>query len=86
MGVVGNDCRDSNRLISRYNHPHPERLKHDRKDFFDHYSPEARAILEELLEKYARHGTAQFVVPDILKVPPISERDPAPTSFSSLIL
>lgn len=51
-----------------------ERLKNDRKDFFDHYSPEARAILEELLEKYAQHGTAQFVVPDILKVPPISER------------
>jgi type I restriction enzyme R subunit len=51
-----------------------ERLKHDRNDFFDHFSPEARAILEELLEKYAQHGTAQFVVPDILKVPPISER------------
>lgn len=51
-----------------------ERLKRDRKDFFDHFSPEARAILEELLEKYAQHGTAQFVVPDILKVPPISER------------
>ena len=51
-----------------------ERLKHDRKDFFDHFSPEAKAILEELLEKYAQHGTAQFVVPDILKVPPISER------------
>ncbi len=51
-----------------------ERLKHDRKDFFDHFSPEARAILEELLEKYSQHGTAQFVVPDILKVPPISER------------
>lgn len=51
-----------------------ERLKHDRKDFFDHFSPEARSILEELLEKYAQHGTAQFVVPDILKVPPISER------------
>lgn len=51
-----------------------ERLKHDRKDFFDHYSTEAKAILEELLEKYAQHGTEQFVVPDILKVPPISER------------
>jgi type I restriction enzyme R subunit len=51
-----------------------ERLKHERKDFFDQYGPEAKAILEELLEKYARHGTAQFVVPDILKVPPISER------------
>jgi type I restriction enzyme R subunit len=51
-----------------------ERLKHERNDFFDQYGPEAKAILEELLEKYARHGTAQFVVPDILKVPPISER------------
>jgi type I restriction enzyme R subunit len=27
-----------------------------------------------LLEKYAEHGTAQFVIPDVLKVPPISER------------
>ena len=51
-----------------------ERLKRDRQNFFDQYGPEARAILEELLEKYAVHGTAQFVVPDILKVPPISER------------
>lgn len=51
-----------------------ERLKLDRKDFFDKYGTEAREILDELLEKYALHGTAQFVVPDILKVPPISER------------
>ncbi|MCI0744499.1 MAG: hypothetical protein L0Y58_03740 [Verrucomicrobia subdivision 3 bacterium] len=29
-------------------------------------------ILDELLEKYAEHGDAQFVLPDILKVPPIS--------------
>ena len=26
------------------------------------------------MEKYAEHGTAQFVIPDVLKVPPISER------------
>jgi type I restriction enzyme R subunit len=26
-------------------------------------------------KKYAEHGTAQFVIPDVLKVPPISERD-----------
>ena len=37
-------------------------------------SPEARAVLDELMEKCAQHGTAQFVVPDILKVPPISNR------------
>jgi len=50
-----------------------QRLREDRKDFFDHYAPEARAILEQLLEKYTEHGTAQFVIPDVLKVPPISE-------------
>jgi type I restriction enzyme R subunit len=29
-------------------------------------------LLEELLEKYAEHGDAQFVLPDVLRVPPIS--------------
>ena len=38
------------------------------------YGPEARAVLDELLEKYAEHGTAQFAIPDVLKVPPISDR------------
>ncbi len=51
-----------------------ERLKKERKDFFEKFGPEARALLNELLEKYAEHGTAQFVIPDVLKVPPISER------------
>ncbi len=50
-----------------------ERLRRDKKDFFDQFSPKAKAILETLLEKYADHGTAQFVIPDVLKVPPISE-------------
>jgi type I restriction enzyme R subunit len=50
-----------------------QRLKQERKDFFESYSPEAREILDELLEKYARHGDAQFVLPDVLHVPPISD-------------
>lgn len=50
-----------------------QQLKRNKPDFFARYSPEARAILEELLEKYAEHGDAQFVLPDILKVPPLSE-------------
>jgi type I restriction enzyme R subunit len=50
-----------------------QRLIEDRKDFFDHYGPEARVLLEELLEKYADHGDAQFVLPDILFIPPISD-------------
>jgi type I restriction enzyme R subunit len=49
-----------------------QRLRSEGKDFFDRFGPETRAILEELLEKYAAHGDAQFLLPDILKVPPIS--------------
>ncbi|MDW8316150.1 MAG: DEAD/DEAH box helicase family protein [Rhodovarius sp.] len=41
-------------------------------DIFAKYGPEGRAILEELLEKYAAHGETEFVLPDVLKVPPIS--------------
>jgi type I restriction enzyme, R subunit len=51
-----------------------ERLREERKDFFDQYAPEARAILSELLDKYAEYGTAQFVLPDALQVPPVSHR------------
>jgi type I restriction enzyme, R subunit len=49
-----------------------QRLKQARTDFFDRYSPEARAVLDDLLEKYAEHGDAQFLLPDVLRVPPIS--------------
>ncbi len=51
-----------------------ERVRREKHHFFDRYGPEARRILDELLEKYADHGTAQFVIPDVLEVPPISER------------
>jgi len=50
-----------------------QRLRSKKKDFFDQYGPEARQILNELLDKYVEHGTAQFVVPDVLEVPPLSE-------------
>ena len=49
-----------------------QQLRDSQKDFFARYSPEARQILSELLEKYADHGAAQFVLPDVLKVPPVS--------------
>jgi type I restriction enzyme, R subunit len=41
---------------------------------FNYLKPEAREILDELLEKYAADGEVQFVLPDVLKVPPISQR------------
>jgi type I restriction enzyme R subunit len=50
-----------------------EWLRKDRKDFFDQYGSEAKAILHQMLDKYAEHGTSQFVLPDVLEVPPISE-------------
>lgn len=50
-----------------------QRLREERRDFFDRYGAEARQILNELLDKYADHGAAQFILPDILGVPPVSE-------------
>jgi type I restriction enzyme R subunit len=49
-----------------------QRLKQEQKDYFERFSPEARQVLDELLEKYAEHGDAQFVLPDVLHLPPIS--------------
>jgi type I restriction enzyme R subunit len=50
-----------------------DRLRKERRAFLGKHSGVARQILEELLEKYAEHGTAQFVLPDVLQVPPISD-------------
>ena len=50
-----------------------ERLKREKKDFFEKYGLEARAILDALLEKYAEHGINQFKIPDVLELSPISE-------------
>lgn len=49
-----------------------QRLRAEKRDFFERYGSEARAILEELLEKYADHGAAQFTLPDALEVSPIN--------------
>ena len=49
-----------------------EKLRKEKTDFFDQFGPEAKMILNELLDKYAEHGTKQFSVPDVLEVPPIS--------------
>lgn len=50
-----------------------QRLRSERPDFFEQYGAEAREILDELLDKYTEHGTAQFVIPDVLELPPINE-------------
>lgn len=55
-----------------------EMLRKEKRDFFDKYGPEARQVLAEMLDKYIEYGTAQFQIPEILKVPPISERGTVP--------
>ena len=50
-----------------------ERIRKGKVDFFDYFKPEAKEILNEILDKYIDHGTAQFQVPDILRVEPISK-------------
>ena len=50
------------------------RVRQNRADFFDRYGPLAQAVLNDLLDKYTDFGMTQFIIPDILKVPPISGR------------
>jgi len=51
-----------------------DRVKREQRVFFERFGPEARAILTDLLDKYAEHGTDQFALPDVLHVPPLSQR------------
>lgn len=55
-----------------------DRLRKEQKAFFERYGAEARRVLDDILEKYVEYGTPQFRLPDILKVPPISERGTVP--------
>jgi len=49
-----------------------DRVKRQQTALFNYLGPEARQILDLLLEKYATDGELQFTLPDVLKVPPIS--------------
>jgi type I restriction enzyme R subunit len=50
-----------------------DRMKRQQAAFFGYFAPEAREVLNDLLEKYAVDGELQFTLPDVLKVPPISQ-------------
>jgi type I restriction enzyme R subunit len=50
-----------------------DRMKKQEAAFFNYFAPEAREILNDLLEKYATDGELQFTLPDVLKLPPISQ-------------
>lgn len=51
-----------------------ERVRKGKLDAFDYFQPEAREILQLLLDKYCDHGVDQLSDLHILEVPPISER------------
>ncbi len=48
-----------------------DRLRKEQRAFFEKFGPDARRILEEILDKYVELGAAQFKLPDILKLPPL---------------
>jgi type I restriction enzyme R subunit len=48
-----------------------DRLRREEQAFFARYSPRARSLLNDLLDKYIEAGTTQFSFPEVLKVPPL---------------
>ena len=48
------------------------RLSKTRQDFFDKYGPQARKILDDLLDEYTNFGLEQLKLPDVLKLPSLS--------------
>lgn len=49
-------------------------VKKAKKDYFEKYSGEAREIIMMLLDKYTEFGVTQLTDPNILKIPPISQK------------
>jgi type I restriction enzyme, R subunit len=49
------------------------RLRREAAAFLEGFVPDARAVLEELLEKYAEHGISQLDDLQILEVPPLDQ-------------
>ncbi len=54
------------------------RLRRDKRAFFDRFAPEARAILERLVEQYATYGPSELTLPAALHLPAIAQRGSVP--------
>jgi len=55
-----------------------DRLRREQRIFFARYAPEARAILEAILDQYATYGPTELVLPDVLHLPAIARRGTVP--------
>ncbi len=49
-------------------------VKRAKRDYFEKYSGEAKEIIAMLLDKYTEFGVTQLTDPNILKIPPISQK------------
>jgi type I restriction enzyme, R subunit len=49
------------------------RVKRQQTAFFNYLGPEARQIVDDLLEEYAADSDLDFNLPDVPKLPPISQ-------------
>jgi type I restriction enzyme R subunit len=49
------------------------RLRKEHTEFLDEFRPEARAVIDELLDKYAEHGIGQLEDLHVLQVPPLTD-------------
>jgi type I restriction enzyme R subunit len=49
-------------------------VKTAKKDYFEHYGPEAKEIIMMLLDKYTEFGVTQLTDMNILQIPPISQK------------
>jgi type I restriction enzyme R subunit len=57
-------------LVSREERRH--RFLQEHRDFLESFQPQARQVLEQMLQKFADHGSTQLT-PETLEVPPFTE-------------
>lgn len=55
-----------------------DKLRKAHREFLESFKPEAREILNDILDKYAEGGPGQFTLPDVLELPPINRRGKLP--------
>jgi type I restriction enzyme, R subunit len=51
-----------------------DRLRREQRAFFARYAPDARAILDSILDQYATYGPTELVLPDVLHLPGIARQ------------